>query len=656
MDTPDVLWIPSVTFKSESNLGKYMDWLAENHFGDHLDYNSLWEWSVKEPSEFWESIWDYFEVTSDSPYHVVCSNEPMPNTRWFDGARLNFAEHIFRKSNDEHLAILSMDESGTSREINWKELKANSASIRHTMKKAGLHAGDRVAAYIPNIPEATMAMLATVSLGAIWTSTSPDFGVQSVMDRFQQVEPKIIIATTGYQYGGKRYDRITEIRKIVSKLPSVELVIIIPYRGEQPGDEFPMNWIFWEEVLQHQIPMEFTPVPFDHPLWILFSSGTTGLPKAITHSHGGILLELLKYLAFHNDAKPGERFFWYTTTGWMMWNYLHGCLLHGCTMVLYDGSPAFPDLDTLWELIERVGIHHFGTSAGFILANLNSKIIPRENCNLSTLRSIGSTGSTLPPEGFDWVYRNIKNDVWLHSISGGTDVCTAFVGGNPLWPVYKGEIQCRALGCSVEAYNEAGIPLEDEVGEMVITKAMPSMPVFFWNDPGKEQYQSTYFDKFPGVWCHGDWIKITSRKGLVIYGRSDATLNRGGVRIGTSEIYRAVSQVSEVDDSLIICIEERNGHFYMPLFVKIRSGYSLNQEIIKRINETIRSCYSPRHVPDEIIQVEDIPYTISGKKMETPVKLLFMGKSIEESANAGSMRNPESLDFYKIIASDRNSR
>jgi acetoacetyl-CoA synthetase len=504
--------------------------------------------------------------------------------------------------------------------------------------------GDRVAAYLPNIPEAISAFLGTNATGCVWSSCSPDFGVSAVIDRFAQIEPRVLVCVDGYAYGGKKFNKLESLKAIMEGLPTVEQVILIPYLD--PDAKF-NNSILWETVMtQPGKDLSFNRVPFDHPIWILYSSGTTGIPKAITHGHGGVLLELFKYLKFHNNVQRGDRSFWYTTTGWMMWNYLQGALLCGATIVLYDGSPAYPDIGGLWKLAEECKITHLGTSAGYITACMKESLQPGIHYDLNHLVSIGSTGSPLPPEGFDWVYQEISREIWLTSISGGTDVCSAFVGGNPLWPVYQGEIQCRALGCSLEAFDEEGQPVLDEVGEMVITKPMPSMPLYFWNDPGKERYTVSYFDEYPGIWRHGDWIRITPRKGIIIYGRSDATLNRGGIRIGTSEVYRAVNKVTEVADSLIICLEKEGGEFYMPLFVQMIPGKILDDKLRETINRTIRKEYTPRHVPDEIIPVEEIPYTISGKKTEAPVKKILMGMSPDKAIKKDALRNPSALDFF----------
>jgi acetoacetyl-CoA synthetase len=636
-----LLWTPTDDFKKNTNLHHYIQWLKEHKKLVFQDYHSLWQWSTEKPKDFWASLWQYFDILHDGTYDDVFTGS-MPHVKWFDGTSLNYAEHIFRKRDSRYPAIRYSAEGSSLNVLNWNDLYDRVASLQSHLCDAGVGKGDTVAAYLPCIPEATIAFLAASSLGAIWSSCSPDFGTASVIDRFAQIKPKVLFATDQYQYGGKRFSKKEVIDDLVDAMPSVERVFLIgesSLSGKTPVTN-------WEQAISAPgKEIAFTRVSFDHPLWVLFSSGTTGLPKAITHSHGGILLEQLKYGTFHNDFKPGENCFWYTTTGWMMWNYIHGSLLAGATMVLYDGSPGYPDLDKLWQFSAEAGIHHFGTSAGYILANIKAGVVPK-TFDLRTLRSIGSTGSTLPPEGFDWIYREVKQDVWLASMSGGTDVCSAFVGGNPTSPVYSGEIQCRALGCKLEAFDEEGNVVHDEVGEMVITQPMPSMPVFFWNDPDFARYTESYFEMYPGIWRHGDWIQITPRQGVIIYGRSDATLNRGGIRIGTSEIYRAVDQVKEVKDSMIICIEKEGGEFWMPLFVLMQEGIALDDDLKKKINTTIRYAYSPRHVPDVIIAVPDIPYTISGKKTETPVKKILMGKDPKKVVNAGSLRNPDAMDFF----------
>lgn len=642
-----MLWSPSPSIIENANVTHYIRWLHQNKGLHFHDYHELWQWSVNELEDFWESLVEYFAIGYDGEYENVLTGNSMPHYRWFEGIKLNYAEHIFRKENDDYAAILFQDESREKKEVSWRTLRQQVASLQHYLKSIGVKPGDRVVAYLPCIPEATIAFLAVCSTGAIWSSCSPDFGTQSVIDRFAQIEPRVLIASDGYQYNGKYFDRSEVIHDLLKAMPCVETCIAIRHSKSKATQQIP-NMISWDDVVNKKDEtLTFERLPFSHPIWVLYSSGTTGLPKAITHCHGGILLEQLKYGTFHNDFKAGEKCFWYTTTGWMMWNYIHGCLLAGSTLVLYDGSPAYPDLNVLWKFAQNTGVHHFGTSAGFILANMKAGIEPKKNNNLSHLRSIGSTGSTLPPEGFEWVYREVKEDLWLASMSGGTDVCSAFVGGNPTLPVYAGEIQCRALGCKLEAFNDEGKSLAGEVGEMVITAPMPSMPIYFWNDPKFERYRSSYFEMFPGVWRHGDWMEITSHGGVIIYGRSDATLNRGGVRIGTSEIYRAVDKVKEVKDSLIVCLEKKGGEFWMPLFVVMQEGETLTDEIKKKINTTLRNDYSPRHVPDEIIAVPDIPYTISGKKTETPVKKVLMGKDPKDVVNPGVLRNPQSIEVFR---------
>ncbi len=624
-----------------------MNYLQETRGLTFENYQALWKWSVEELAEFWESLWMYFEVIEHAPYERVIQGEGMPFYRWFEGAKINYAEHLFRYAQDDRPAIVFKSERHDLVEISWAELRGQVAMIQQYLRDLGLKPGDRVAAFLPNIPEATIAFIAAASMGVVWSSCSPDFGTNSVLDRFRQIEPRVLFAVDGYTYNGKPYDKREEVKRLKESMPSVEKVVLIPFLNAQADFSEIPDVILWNHLYRGDTPpLRFEPLPFAHPIWVLYSSGTTGLPKAITHSHGGVLMEHLKYLAFHNDVHEGERFFWYSTTGWMMWNFVQASLLVGATIVLYEGSPAYPDLNALWAFAERAKINHFGTSAPFIVACMKKGLSPKEKYDFSQLRSVSSTGAPLPPEGFDWVYEQVKDDVWLCSMSGGTDVCTAFVGGCPLEPLYEGEIQCRALGASVEAWDEEGRSLIEEVGEMVITRPMPSMPVFFWNDPDNKRYLSSYFEKYPGVWRHGDWIKITERGSLIIYGRSDATLNRQGVRIGTAEIYRAVDKVRGIEDSLIVNLELPDGSHYMPLFVKLEEGVHLDEALKKRIKTQLRSDYSPRHVPDEIIEVPEIPYTISGKKLEAPVKKILMGMDAGKAASKDSLKNPSALDFF----------
>ena len=631
-----------------------MQWL-EREKGLYFDnYHDLWEWSAREIGAFWESQWEYFQVISHTPYRQVLKGKEMPDYQWFEGATLNYAEHIFRQKNAAQPAILFQNERQSLTEISWAELERQTAALARYLRQCGIQPGDRIAAYLPNSPHAIVAVLAAMSIGAVWSSCSPDFGAASVADRFVQIEPKILIAVDGYAYGGKSFDKRETVRELCGLLPTVRQVVFIPYLDESATFETEgKEVVFWNELIENKedAALAFLPVPFSHPLWVLYSSGTTGIPKAITHSHGGNLLEHLKYTHLHNDIHPGERFFWFSTTGWMMWNFTLASMLAGATIVLYDGSPGYPDLSVLWEMAEKTGIQHYGTSAPFLVSCMKAGHEPGKQFDLSGLRSIGSTGSPLPPEAFAWVYENVKSDVWLCSMAGGTDVCTAWVGGNPLLPVYQGEIQCRCLGCAMESWDENGQPVPvGEVGEMVVTQPMPSMPVFFWNDADGSKYRSSYFDTFPGVWRHGDWIQITERDSLVILGRSDATLNGQGVRIGTAEIYRALDTIPEIKDSLIINLEYADGTDWMPLFVTLTPGATLTDDLKKRINTTLRSTYSPRHVPDAILEIPDVPYTISGKKMETPVKKILQRKPLDKAYNRDSMRNPEAMAFFIDMA------
>jgi acetoacetyl-CoA synthetase len=646
-----LLWEPSEEFKENANISRFMEWLKREKGLSFSDYGELWEWSVSEVEEFWASIWEYFNVKASKPYSRVLNSRGMPGYKWFEGAELNYAEHVFRNARPDEPAVLHQSEIRPLGTVTWRELQEKVGALAAGLEELGVERGDRVVAYLPNVPEALIAFLACASLGAIWSSCSPDFGLGSVVDRFTQIEPKVLFAVDGYRYGGKDYDRTEVVAKLQEEMPTLEKTVVLPYLAEEPDTSGLDNVVFWDELLSENegAQLRFEQVPFDHPLWVLYSSGTTGLPKAIVQGHSGILLEHLKKVHLHIDLGPDDKFFWFTTTGWMMWNVLVSGLLSGSTILTYDGNPGYPDMNTLWEFAQETGMTCFGTSAGYLTACMNSGIEPGRDFDLSALKSVGSTGSPLPPEGFDWVYENVKEDLWLFSTSGGTDLCTAFVGGCPLLPVKSGELQCRSLGAKVEAFDEEGNSLVDEVGELVITEPMPSMPLYLWNDPDDERLRESYFDVFPGVWRHGDWIRIKPEGSAVIYGRSDSTINRGGVRMGTSEIYRAVEAVPEVTDSLVVDIR-KDGEDFMPLFVVLEEDAELDDDLIDRIKKSIRDTTSPRHVPDEILSVPDVPRTLNGKKLEVPVKKILAGTPPEEAASRDSLSNPDSLDDFAGLA------
>ncbi|MFL5906918.1 MAG: acetoacetate--CoA ligase [Solirubrobacterales bacterium] len=654
----EILWAPSPEVVERAQLTRYMRWLAEERDLHFDDYASLWRWSVTEIEDFWRSIWDHFEVISEPPYDQVLAERVMPGARWFEGAQLNYAEHIFRGKADDEVAVHYASELRELSELRWGELRRQVAAIREGLRALGVERGDRVVAYLPNGPEALTAFLATASLGAIWSSCSPDFGPGSVVDRFAQIEPKVMFTVDGYRYGGRDFDRLETVAQIAAKIPSLERLIVVPYLSaspelsvleRHPGVAEPMTWSQLSD-LGSGAELAFDRVPFDQPLWVLYSSGTTGLPKAIVQGHGGILLEQLKKGHLHLDAHPGDRVFWFTTTGWMMWNFLVGALLTPASIVLYDGNPGHPDMGVLWDLAERTGMTCFGTSAAYIAACMKDGVRPAEGRDLSRLRSVGSTGSPLSPEGFEWIYDRLGNETWLFSTSGGTDLCTAFVGGVPLLPVYRGELQARALGANVEAFDEEGNSVIDQVGELVITEPMPSMPLFLWGDLDGSRYRESYFEHYPGVWRHGDWIEITSRGTAIIYGRSDSTINRGGIRMGTSEIYRAVSAVDDVVDSLVVDVPKPGTEGWMPLFVVLREGAELTDELVAEIKLRVREQTSPRHVPNEIFKIAEVPRTLSGKVLEVPVKRILMGEPPERAASRDSLANPAALDYFVELA------
>ena len=648
----DLLWQPSPHDIENANLTRYMTWLKSHIGREFADYQDLWRWSVTDIDAFWASLWDYFDIIASEPYTAVVAERGMPGARWFPGAKLNYAENFFRQQTGDHPALYYQAESGPLTEISWQTLHDQTTRLAQALRAMGVERGDRVVAYLPNIPEAIIGLLATASLGAIWSSCPPDFGDRSVLDRFSQIEPKILIAADGYHWGGKTFDRTEVVAHLQASLPTLaKTILITDVTDGAVLDRLP-NTVQWTDLLAAAptADLTFEQVPFDHPLWVLYSSGTTGLPKPIVQGHGGILLEHLKALHLTLDLTPADRFFWFTSTGWMMWNFLVGGLLNGTSIILYNGSPGYPDLNVLWRLAETSGLTYFGASAAFIQACMKAGIHPNQAFDLSRIRAVGSTGSPLPADGFGWIYDNINAHLALESFSGGTDLCTGFIGGVRTQPIYAGELQGPSLGAAVQSFNSKGEPVIDEVGELVITEPMPSMPLFFWNDPDMSRYRESYFELFPGIWRHGDWLKINQRHGCVIYGRSDSTINRQGIRMGTSEIYRVVESFPAIADSLIIDLEMLGRESAMPLFVVMRDDAVLDEELRQQIKHKLRSEVSPRHVPNDIIEIKQVPYTLSGKKMEVPIRKILLGMDIEDAANPGAMRNPDALDFFVAYA------
>jgi acetoacetyl-CoA synthetase len=645
----DLLWTPSAERIAAAHLTHYRAWLAKR--GLSFDsYAALWQWSVENTEPFWASLWEYFDILASTPYERVLAKRTMPGAEWFPGARLNYAENALRHEREGAEALLFLSERRGLTSLPWTELGAQVRKLATRLRALGLAPGDRVVAYLSNSPEAVIAMLATVSVGAIWASCGPDFGARGVVDRFVQLSPKLAFCVDGYYYGGKLFDRRSELASILGQLPSLEQVIYVRQLDPNDAARPTPRALFWEEALEGppvaRESFTFEQVPFAHPLWILFSSGTTGLPKPIIHCHGGITLEQFKNLLFHMDVHARERMFFFTTTGWMMWNFLVSALLVDVVPVLYDGNPAYPEPDVLWRMVEESGTSFFGASPTYVGILEKAGIVPKDRYKLSRLKSVVLAGSPVTAECMAWFYRCVKSDLWASSGSGGTDLCSGIVGGVVTQPLYAGEIQARQLGVAAYAFNEQGVPVVDEVGELVITQPLPSMPVGFWNDTDGTRYREAYFDQYPGIWRHGDFFKVNRRGGCFVLGRSDATLNRHGVRIGTAEVYRALTNVPEIEDALIVNLDLPGGTFFMPLFVKLREGVALDEALLERIRARMRTEYSPRHVPDKIYQVGAIPYTLTGKKMEVPVRRILMGVPVEKAANRSAMANVESLDYF----------
>jgi acetoacetyl-CoA synthetase len=666
----EILWEPSPDQVANANLTRYRKWLETRHALRFANYPELFEWSVRDLEAFWPSIAEFFDVRFHSPPDRVLSSREMPGAHWFPGATLNYAEHALRPGGNNSIpALLFQSEPQANgqpyrEDISRAELRRQVAAVASKLRQLGVQPGDRVVGYLPNIPQTVVAFLATASLGAVWSICPAELSSRGVIDRFHQIEPKVIFAVRTYRYGGKIHERSAVLAEIAAGLPTLNHLVLIANESlGATGQEPPLtlrdgiDLSDWNQILaaENAPELKFEAVPFEHPLWILYSSGTTGVPKAIVQGHGGILLEHLKALSLHFDLRPGDRFLWYTTAGWMMWNMLvSGLLLPDVTVVLYDGSPKYPSFSALWELVDQLGVTFFGTSAPYLLACMKEGVEPSKIGRFDKLRAIGSTGAPLPAEGFRWVYDHVKRDLLLGSASGGTDVCTAFILGNPLLPLRAGELQCRGLGAAIEAWDENGQPLLDQMGELVLTAPFPSMPIFLWNDPDGSRLRASYFDKYPGTWSHGDWIEIGSRDGhCVIHGRSDSTLNRGGVRMGSAEFYAIVEDLPGVAEALVIDLSGLNREDRLVLFVALRPGLSLDDTFRNEINAKLRSQVSPRHVPDAIYAVPEIPHTLNGKKLEVPIKRILLGAAPEKVIHREAMSNPESLSFFITLAQSR---
>ncbi len=648
--TGEVLWRPPADLRTSTEIGRYLSWLAEHRGRDFTDYDELWRWSVEDLEGFWSSIWEFYAIRSHAPYERVLAQDSMPGAQWFPGARVNYAEHLLGTDEDsDRVAVVAHSQTRPEFTLTFGELRDQVARARVGLQRLGVGPGDRVVAYLPNIPETLVAFAATVSLGAIWAACAPEFGARSVIDRFSQIEPKLLLAVAGYGYRDKYIDRRDEIAQIRGRLPTLEHVVWVPYGEAALPDATP-----WDELLAETDALRFAPLPFEHPVYVLFSSGTTGLPKAIVHGHGGQLIEHHKNQGLGWDLAPGSRLLWFSTTAWMMWNALVSALLLRASIVMLDGDPTWPDLLEQWRLAERLEATTMGVAPTYLMACRKAGLAPGRECDLSRLRVFCTAGSPLPDEGYRYVYEQMP-EVLLINGSGGTDVCTGLVSGCPATPVYEGEISGRCLGVDAHAVDPAGHGVIGELGELVIRRPMPSMPVAFWNDPDGSRYRGAYFDRFPGVWRQGDWIRFTERGSCVITGRSDATLNRGGVRLGTGEFYSVVEEFDEIVDALVIHLEDAEGGAgELVLFVVPKPGVTVDDALRARIARALRAQLSPRHVPDAIVDVPAIPRTLTGKKLEAPVKRILRGEEAERVASRDALANPDALDAFVAFAGSRN--
>lgn len=652
IDHRRILWTPGTTRAEASRMAEFLRWLEADRGLTFSDYNALWEWSIADLDGFWSAIWAFFKLESSAPYTKVLAEGRMPGAVWFPGARLNFAQHMLRQAREtpNGTALIVHSETVERTEISWDALMQQVASVVARFRAMGVGQGDRVAAVLPNTETAVIAFLATASIGAIWSLCSPDMGPVAILDRFRQIEPKLLIAQDGHVHAGKMIDRRAVIDDIAVALPTLEQRVVVP-----AIDDPPEGAIAWNDLTRDAAAPDFAQVPFDHPLWVVYSSGTTGNPKPIVHGHGGVLVEGAKH-ALHLDLSARDRFCWLTSSGWIMWNIQFYALGQGATLVLFDGAANHPDLLEVWRFAARKRLSYFGAGAAFFEACEKAGIHPCDDLDLGALRSVGSTGSPLSPDGYDWVYEAVNPDIWLAPISGGTDICGAFVGGNPMAPVRAGEMQCRFLGDAVHAFDKDGNAVNGQVGELVCTRPLPSMPLYFWGDDDGSRLHESYFDTYPGVWRHGDWIEITAHGGAIIYGRSDATINRKGLRLGSAEIYQAVETLPEVRDSLVVDLEFLDHDSFMPLFIVLADDIELDQSLRDRINRTIREAVSPRFIPDEIAPIDAVPRTLSGKKLEVPVKKLLLGHAPQKVVNRDAMANPDSFDAFVAYAAQRKPR